>query len=221
MKLIPEILEKVDPDENVIYRGHSDKSWVLKPSIGRHFSGKWEKVLEFEKRSLEEFRKRSIPYIKYRPNSDIEWLCLMQHHGLSTRLLDFTTNPLIALFFATDPTIRKDGELIIARYNRSYENVNDDNLFDRKFNFAYHPPHITERIIGQQGCFVYSKTPNTALNDKQITKIIIPKDRKFHIRKELNDLGIRFSLLFPGIDGVCQDINSKLVTDLEWEELPF
>src|SRR5690242_4632855 len=103
MKLLPKLLTQIVPDENVIFRGHADSSWVLKPSIGRAFTGEWKRVAELEKRALAEFKKRSIPFIKYHPKSDIEWLCLMQHHGLATRLLDFTVNPLIAIFFATDP----------------------------------------------------------------------------------------------------------------------
>jgi hypothetical protein len=183
--------------------------------------GPWKDVLDREKQSLEDFKKRCIPYIKYQPKSDIEWLCLMQHHGLSTRLLDFTTNPLIALFFASDPTSNSDGELIVAKYGRSYENVSDDNLFDRQHNFAYHPPHITERIIGQQGCFVYSRVPNRNLSDKQIDKIKIPERNKFIIRNELSKLGISYALLFPSIDGICRDLNEALEWDLFTANSPF
>lgn len=145
----------------------------------------------------------------------------MQHHGCATRLLDFTTSPLIALFFASDPEEREDGALISATYGRSYEHVNDEGLFDRSNSFAYHPPHITERIIGQHGCFIYSNKPNRPLNNKKIETYKIEHRKKHLIRKELAVLGIDYSVLFPGIDGVCKNINDKLIFDLEMEDLLF
>lgn len=221
MKYVTELLDQITHDENTIYRGHADTEWVLKPSIGRHFNGDWNEVVDLEKKALSDFKKRAIPYLKYQPQADIEWLCLMQHHGLATRLLDFTTNPLIAIFFATEPTHRSNGELIIARYGRSYENVSDDKLFERPNSFAYHPPHITERIVGQQGCFVYSNKPNSPLNDKQISTITIAQKNKYKIREELATLGISNSLLFPSTDGVCRDINDRLIASLIDRAIPF
>jgi hypothetical protein len=219
MKNIADILSKIKRGENVIYRGHADCNWELKPSIGRHYSGDWSNVLDHEQKSLESFKKRSIPHLKYTPSADIEWLCLMQHHGCATRLLDFTSNPLIALFFASDPVEQEDGEIVMATYGRTYENVSDENLFERSHNFAYHPPHITERIIGQSGCFVYSRTPNQELKGKQIETIEIPEDKKYRIRSELKSLGVSYSSLFPGMDGVCRDLNDALVFELFGEEL--
>lgn len=219
MEKIPEFLDEIEPGDNTIFRGHADLSWDLKPSIGRHYEGKWSDVLKWELGSLDEFKKRSVPFLKYRPSSDIEWLCLMQHHGCATRLLDFTTNPLIALFFASDPSVKKDGEVIIARYGRRYENVADKDLFDRTHSFAYYPPHITERIIGQSGCFVYSKNPNTPLSGKQITRIAVRAKDKSYFRMELKALGISYSTLFPGLDGICQDMNEKLILDISMEGL--
>ncbi|MEH6571521.1 MAG: hypothetical protein V7709_20730, partial [Halioglobus sp.] len=128
---------------------------------------------------------------------------------------------LIALFFASDPAVLKDGEFVIAKYGRVYENIKDDNLFNRNSSFAYHPPHITERIIGQHGCFVYSSEPNSSLNNKQISTKIIHKESKYLIRKELSLLGISQATLFPGIDGVCKDINEDLTWKLTLEDLPF
>ena len=221
MEHVANLLAKIKRGDNIIYRGHAKSEWELKPSIGRHYSREWKNVLYQEKKSLEEFKKRSIPHLKYKPTADIEWLCLMQHHGCSTRLLDFTTNPLIALFFASELTPRKDGEVIVAKYGRTYENVSDENLFERSHNFAYHPPHITERIIGQSGCFVYSATPNKALAGKQIETIKILWQEKYSIRMELKHLGIHFAALFPGMDGVCKDLNESLVNELEIEEIPF
>ena len=219
MKELSKILSDIRVGERVIYRGHANADWKLIPSIGRHFSGHWDKVSKIETDALENFKKKSIPFLKYSPKLDIEWLCLMQHHGCATRLLDFTTNPLIAIFFATDPTIESDGEFIIADYGRSYESVSNDNLFQRKNNFAYFPPHITERIIGQFGCFVYSCAPPNPISDKQLYRIRINKDRKYIIRTELKTIGISQSTLFPGLDGICKDINDSLVVELMLSEL--
>ena len=219
MNQVTKFLKSISSGEDIIYRGHADSEWKLIPSIGRYFTGPWGKVVEREKKSLDEFKKRAIPYLKYTPKSDIEWLCLMQHHGCSTRLLDFTSNPLIALFFATDPSIEKDGEVIVAKYGRSHENVSNEKLFERTHDFAYLPPHITERIIGQFGSFVYSSNPIQPLSDKQIDKIHIKKNSKHQIRTELKTLGISQSTLFPGLDGICKDINDSLVLDLMIEDL--
>lgn len=219
MEYISQFLQQINLGDNFIYRGHSDYRWVLTPSVGRHYKGPWGDVLEWELRALMEFKNRAIPHLKYNPKTDIEWLCLMQHHGLSTRLLDFTTNPLIALFFASDPSLLEDGEFIIAQYGRSYENVSDDNLFNRTHSFAYHPPHINERIIGQQGCFVYASVPNQPLEHRRISRLRVKREYKRFIRQELTSIGISHALLFPGIDGICNDLNEQLISDLRWESV--
>ena len=220
MQFIPEFLSDITESVVTIYRGHADCSWELKPSIGRHYTGdEWLNVINWEIKSLNEFKKQSLPHLKITPKSDIECLCLMQHHGCATRLLDFTSNPLIALFFASDPNIRADGEVISAKYGRTYENVSDDKLFNRTHDFAYFPPHITDRIVNQSGCFVFSRKPNAQLGGKRIERIKVPKDNKKGIRSELAQLGISYSSLFPGIDGVCQDLNDDLVLDLEFSSM--
>jgi hypothetical protein len=101
-----------------VYRGLSDFNFTLKTSLirlGGDYSG-----LEFH--LLRNFQKYS-----HRPdqinNTEWDWLALAQHHGLPTRLLDFTYSPYVALHFATAELDKYDRDGIIWALN--YEKTKD------------------------------------------------------------------------------------------------
>ena len=87
----------------IFYRGHAATSWQLLPSIFR------KSKKEPESRGIEKehllFRDMvaRLPQSFSSCESALDYLVQMQHYELPTRLLDVTTNPLVALYFACEP----------------------------------------------------------------------------------------------------------------------
>jgi hypothetical protein len=85
------------------YRGMVDASWHLETSLIR-LGGSY---VQLEKHLLRNFRKYADRDVVQR-DSFWHWLAVAQHHGLPTRLLDWTYSPLVALHFATEDLAYKD-----------------------------------------------------------------------------------------------------------------
>lgn len=106
----------------------------------------------------------------------LELLAAMQHHGIPTRLLDFTLNPLFALWFATEKHNDKPGRVFAIDIS--------DRLVDRKEasqpepwwwnlspnsatewtnrSWIWRPPPFESRIVRQGGVFLLGGVPTTS-----------------------------------------------------------
>jgi hypothetical protein len=97
--LIEEIQSKVSGP--VWYRGCGRADHLLLPSLYRHKTKtKVDELSRLEADLMTRFRQRSIPFHNRPLNDDWDALFFMQHYGAPTRLLDWTENPMIALYFA-------------------------------------------------------------------------------------------------------------------------
>lgn len=99
---VSEFIEKIVPLDKeggaeIFYRGHADRDWELLPSIFRTPNGIANEHLLF--RDMVAHLPQNFSSCK----SALDYLVQMQHYELPTRLLDVTTNPLIALYFACQP----------------------------------------------------------------------------------------------------------------------
>lgn len=99
-----------------IYRGQADSSWNLRPSLTRVFKNgrvDREEAIEIEKTLLKAFQKNnSNDFItRLDPANKILWWTVMQHFGVPTRLLDWSSDIKVALYFAVCDRFDKDGAL--------------------------------------------------------------------------------------------------------------
>lgn len=80
------------------YKGLENLEYELVPSFHREGFNTQNEIY-----MMNLFKQNAHEFIDQIPNSEWEWMFLMRHHGLPSRLLDWTENPLIALFFAVCP----------------------------------------------------------------------------------------------------------------------
>jgi hypothetical protein len=200
-----------------LYRGHRNVAWPLLPQVHRSEFDNFRTAalahsLQQEKAILDAFKKWSRPYLTHVPNNDWEWLALAQHHGLATRLLDWTQNPLAALFFATEGPPDTDAA-VWCYAHRGPSNGGKPDPFSIPNVVWVQPPHMSPRIPAQAGSFTAHPSPEMKLSWDPWTgpklKLIIDAGSREVFRQQLADLNVHRAALFPSLDGVAEAINRR------------
>lgn len=190
---------------NWMFRGVTNVKYDLRPKIGRPEIRKDGYLRQNEKWLLDEFRRmaRAHTTAENAPRNWWEWLALAQHHGLPTRLLDWTYSPLIAAYFAVEKE-GADGDALIFGFKPSHFILpGETNPFQYDQILRFDPPHLSPRIIAQSATFSIHPNPTETIPEsKKLKRLIIPRKFCDNLKARLHNLGINRATLFPDLDGV-------------------
>lgn len=166
-----------------VYRGSSHVSWPLLTSLDRLGGGEPHAKADLEEHILRNFIRYSRPHMSARGSDEWELLVAAQHHGLPTRLLDWTYSPLVAAHFATTAAGRGEDRVVwrldwqkvhrafgfpeLALLISDLENLCGEDgsftpweLFKRTegkdFACMLEPPSLDARIVAQSAAFTLS-----------------------------------------------------------------
>jgi len=207
-------------------RGQPDAEHHLVPSEYRH-----PKMNPDEVRS--QFHRRAVPLLNPVPIMDWEWYFLMRHHGLETRLLDWTIGSLLGLYFALrDKPGHRDAAVWVLdpwAFNKWSSGRSDiyvvsdtvakpylPRLYRRtralpKKPIAIMPPYNSSRITVQRGAFTIHGDNRKGLDQlftRKLAKFVIPRDSAVMMKRALRYCGVAEYTVFPDLDGLCREIHA-------------
>jgi hypothetical protein len=168
------------------------------------------------------FLKQASPHLApSRPDNDWDWLSLGQHYGMSTRMSDWSANPLVALFFAVELDPRPHASPLVYHYPIKPEIVEklkkDSPLTIR--NTRVFQPHHSHRSEAQAAWHVvhaihkeeggppkFYSLDNMPPHKERIVEIKINKQHVTAIRAELSKMGMTHSTIYGDFGSVCRSI---------------
>jgi hypothetical protein len=196
-----------------VFRGQADARHRLIPSVGRidHVSATRDKA---ERSLLSIFQRSAVQHLERIPASNWQWLALAQHHRLPTRMLDWSFNPSVALYFTVSELPDVVGRLyaLHAPSKIGDEEMRRTDPLDIQRPVKYFPEVVTPRIAAQEGLFTLHARTDEPLEDQlpdnwQLEAITVTAEQKSSFRYLLFRHGIHEASLFPSLDGLARHVS--------------
>jgi hypothetical protein len=207
---------KVNWPIHAVYRGENSTSYDLVSRWGRFERDNSKNNSGYERLVLSEFKKRAVPFLTQTPNSDLEWLGLAQHHGLPTRLLDWTENPLIAAYFATLGRSLEDSIIYVVDRFKIEEADEAVSPFASGKSTLYRPRHSNARFVAQRGVFILHDPPTMPFDTPSLAKWTLKSNCLPELRATAKIYGVSAATMFPDLAGVCTDMVENYIWSKEW-----
>lgn len=202
--------------EVILYRGQCVRGGLI-PSVARK-DPKFD-TTDIERKIIKQLKLQASSYLPHN-ETDLDLLVRAQHFGLKTRLLDWTTNPLIALWFACNDASDSNAFVYaLVADELMIDNAYDEDPFTTEQTRVFQPRMNNFRIIAQSGWFTlhrYSKKNKKFLGiesmrhlKQHLTEFEIPAKYKPDVLRSLELHGVNQKTIFPDIGGVCGYLNWK------------
>jgi len=207
-----------------LWRGQEDIKWRIDSGAYRKMSMKQLKVREkdiifYEESLLGRARHKGYGIDNGVLLSDMELLARLQHHGAATRLVDFSKNSLVALWFCVNSVTEDYGLLVGIDSNHvgGWEGELDDTIKDyssavKSYSIGYpafiEPPVVSKRIAAQHSVFLHSDISQSDMGSLKIPIegqnvfiAISPELKKVSRKVLIETFDLRKETLFPDLDG--------------------
>ncbi len=198
---IPEfmdIIQNIQKDENICwYRGHKDARYLLTPNLYREDNlvscgyddadvcslnttrgSKPFKFKKNQKKAFEKFKKDGLAFVSQKPDNNFEWLVLMQHYGGDTQLLDWTTNPLISLYFALNNIKYNQNEISTNDFEETMKEYIEKAVEDNEWINAYDLSNFSSSDYATIYIINPTKINNNNLKIKK-ADIVLASEKKY------------------------------------------
>lgn len=205
-----------------ILRGQAQADpWKLLPKLFRDETMPIEKIEALEDKLIEAFYNEALYLLPSVPDTRFDKVSLAQHHGLPTRLLDWTANPLLGLFFAVES--QNPPAPTVWMYDATDKQIEDGefskyNDLDHEKTMFIEPARHSARVASQAGWHTIHRFHGEGENRKvrpldamdyhkdRITVVRIDPSCARDIRSQLNEMGVKPSTVYGDLGSVCRGI---------------
>lgn len=223
---------RVESDAEM-FRGHGCSKFFLRTTL--HRTGR-RRIERYAATELRQFSNHAEAILNQKfdlsdANDYSTILGLAQHHGLPTPLLDWTSSPYIAAFFAFSdalefkPLRTESTHVRIYAISRKFVQSASPNIVNlvqaRPFVAALDiPPRYNTRLYAQQGRFLVTNVANiedffrfleSDLNETYLYAADVPISFAAEALEDLAFMGVTAANLFPGLDGVGRMIRHSMM----------